>query len=64
MQFLIINELASHFDIEQSSVSRILNQWIPMLKTQSNILIGWPQTTIGVTNSPYSLLPNAKLRTC
>ena len=53
------NDLACRFNIEQSSVSRILNQWIPMLKVQLKALIRWPQTTIGPTDSPYNLLPNA-----
>ena len=52
------NDLACRFNIEQSSVSRILNQWIPMLKVQLKALIRWPQTTIGPTDSPYNLLPN------
>lgn len=33
------NDLVCHFNIEQSSVSRILNQWIPMLKVQLKALI-------------------------
>ena len=53
------NDLACRFNIEQSSVSRILNQWIPMLKVQLKALIRWPQTTIGPTDPPYNLLPNA-----
>ena len=53
------SDLACRFRIEQSSVSRILNQWIPMLKVQLNALIRWPQTTIGPTDPPYNLLPNA-----
>ena len=53
------NDLACRFNIQQSSVSRFLNQWIPMLKVQLKALIRWPQTTIGPTDSPYNLLPNA-----
>ena len=30
-----------------------------MLKVQLNALIRWPQTTIGPTDPPYNLLPNA-----
>ena len=30
-----------------------------MLKVQLKALIRWPQTTIGPTDSPYNLLPNA-----
>lgn len=53
------NDLACRFNIEQSSVSCILNQWIPMLEVQLKALIRWPQTTIGLTDPPYNLLPNA-----
>ena len=53
------NDLACRFNVEQSSVSRILNQWIPMLKVQLKLLIRWPQTTIGPIDPPYNLLPNA-----
>ena len=53
------SDLACRVRIEQSSVSCILNQWIPMLKVQLNALIRWPQTTIGPTDPPYNLLPNA-----
>ena len=53
------NDLACRFNVEQSSVSRILNQWIPMLKVQLKQLIRWPQTTIGPIDPPYNLLPNA-----
>ena len=53
------NDLACRFNVEQSSVSRILNQWIPMLKVQLKSLIRWPQTTIGPTDPPYNLLPNS-----
>ena len=33
------NDLACRFNVEQSLVSRIVNQWIPMLKTQLKSLI-------------------------
>ena len=59
MQFLQ-NDLACRFNVEQSSVSRIVNQWIPMLKIQLKSLIRWPQTTIGPTVHPYNFLPNAE----
>ena len=52
-------DLACRFNIEQSSVSRILNSWIPLLSAQLKGLIKWPQTTIGPTDPPYNLLPNA-----
>jgi len=53
------NDLAFRFNIDQSSVSRILNHWIPLLKVQLKALIRWPQTIIGPTEAPYNLLPNA-----
>jgi len=48
------NDLACRFNVEQSSVSRILNQWKPMLKVQLKQLIRWPQTTIGPIDPPYA----------
>ena len=53
------NDLACRFSIEQSSVSRILNNWIPLLSAQLRGLIKWPQTTLGPMDPPYNLLPNA-----
>jgi len=53
------NDLACRFNVEQSSVSRILNNWIPLLSAQLKGLIKWPQTTHGPTESPYDVLPNA-----
>ena len=41
-------------------VPQILNHWIPLLKVQLKALIRWPQTIIGPTEPPYSLLPNPK----
>ena len=53
------NDLAFRFNIDQSSVSRTLNQWIPLLRVQLKALIRWPQSLIGPTEPPYNLLPNA-----
>jgi len=53
------NDLACRFNVEQSSVSHIINQWIPMLKVQLKQLIRLPQTTIGPIDPPYNSLPNA-----
>lgn len=53
------NDLACRFNIEQSSVSRLINNWVPLLSAQLKGLIKWPQTTIGPTDPPYHLLPNA-----
>ena len=50
------SDLACHFNVEQSSVSRILNHWIPLLSAR---LIKWPQTCIGPSVVPYDLLPNS-----
>jgi len=52
------NDLAFRFNIDQSSVSRTLNQWIPLLRIQLKALISWPQSLIGPTEPPYNLLPN------
>ena len=46
------------FVINQSTVSRTLNTWIPMLARQLEQLIQWPQTTIGPSEGPYIHLPN------
>ena len=53
------NDLAFRFNIDQSSVSRTLNQWIPLLRVQLQALIRWPQSILGPTEPPYNLLPNA-----
>ena len=44
--------------VEQSTVSRTLNTWIPILARQLEQLIQWPQTTIGPDYSSYVHLPN------
>ena len=51
-------DLAFRFCVEQSTVSRILTQWIPMLAANLGDLIKWPQTTIGPTLPPYDQMPN------
>jgi len=54
------NDLACRFNTEQSLVSQILNYyWIPLLSAHLKGLIKWPQTTLGPTDPPYNLLPNA-----
>ena len=53
------SDLACHFNVEQSSVSCILNHWIPFLSAQFKKLIQWPQTRIGPSVAPYDLLPNS-----
>ncbi len=57
-QNLTQGDLACRFCIDQSSVSRMLNQWIPMLANVLGGLIVWPQTNIGPT-TPYNFLPNS-----
>ena len=47
-------DLACRFSLEQSSVSRILNSWIPMLSAQLKGLIKWPQTTVGPVDPQYN----------
>ena len=53
------NDLACRFSIEQSSVSQLLNNWVPLLSAQLKGLIKWPQTTLGPTDPPYNVLPNS-----
>ena len=42
-QGLAQEDLAFRFDVEQSSVSRILNRWIPLLSYHLKGLIKWPE---------------------
>ncbi len=58
-QNLTQGDLACRFCIDQSSVSRILNQWIPMLANVLGGLIVWPQTNIEPATPPYNFLPNS-----
>ena len=53
------SDLACRFNVEQSSVSRILNHWIPFLSAQFKRFIRWPQTCVGPSVAPYDLLPNS-----
>ena len=53
------SDLACRFNVEQSSISRILNHWIPLLNAQFKRLIRWPQTCVGPSVAPYDLLPNS-----
>ena len=55
---LLKEDLAVCFVINQSTVSRALNTWIPMLARQLEQLIQWPQTTIGPSEGPYIHLSN------
>ena len=47
------SDLAFRLGIDQSNVSRVLQQWIPMLAIHLKPLIQWPNTTIGPTTPPY-----------
>ena len=51
-------DLGIRFLVDQSTVSRTLSQWIPLLARQLEALIQWPKTTIGPTEYPYSMMPN------
>ena len=51
-------DLAFRFVVDQSTVSRILNQWVPFMAYHMSSLIKWPQTAIGPTDPPYDHLPN------
>ena len=53
------SDLVCHFNVEQSSVSCILNHWIPFLSAQFKRLIRWPQTCVGPSVAPYDLLANS-----
>ena len=55
---LLQEDLAVRFVVNQSTVSRTLNTWIPMLARQLEQLIQWPLTTIGPSHSTYIHLPN------
>ena len=57
-QNLTQEDLAFRFDVEQSTVSRVINQWIPLLAHHLRGLIKWPKTTIGPTDTPYNHMPN------
>ena len=52
-------DLAYRFCVEQSTVSRILSHWIPMLASNLRELISWPKTNIGPQTPPYDHLPNS-----
>ena len=52
-------DLAFRFAVDQSTVSRTLHQWIPMLATHLKLLIQWPKTNIGPKVPPYDDLPNS-----
>ncbi len=58
-QNLTQGDLAGRFCIDQSSVSLIPNQWIPMLANVLGGLIVWPQTNIGPATPSYDFLPNS-----
>ena len=57
-QGLAQEDLAFRFDVDQSSVSRTLNRWIPLLAFHLRGLIIWPSTTIGPVEPPYHHMAN------
>ena len=52
-QGLTQEDLVFRFDVDQSSVSRILNGWIPLLAVHLMGLIKWTSTTIRLVEPPY-----------
>ena len=56
---LTLGDLTCRFAVDQSTVSRTLHHWIPMLSTHLKPLIQWPKTNVGPTVPPYDLLPNS-----
>ena len=52
-------DLACRFVVDQSTVTCILQQLIPVLATHLRPLIQWPKTTTGLTVPPYDVLPNS-----
>ena len=55
---LLQEDLVARFVVNQSTVSRMLDVFIPILARQLEQLIQWPQTTIGPTHSFYVHHPN------
>ena len=53
------SDLSCRFNVEQSSVSHILNHWIPFLSAQLIKFVQWSQTCIGPSVAPFDLLPNS-----
>ena len=51
-QGLTQEDLVFRFDVDQSSVSRILNGWIPLLAVHLMGLIKWTSTS-GASLPPY-----------
>jgi len=58
-QNLMQGDLACRFAVDQSTVSRTLHHWLPMLATHMRPLKQWPKTNIGPTVPPYDVLPNS-----
>ena len=55
----IQDDLTCRFCIEQSLVSWMLNNLIPLLSAQLKRIIKWSQATQGPIDVPYNFLPNA-----
>jgi hypothetical protein len=57
---LLNRDLAFRFNLSDTSVSRIINQWIPNIANCLKGLIIWPANDITYSNIPESLKPNYK----
>ena len=52
-------DLAFRFAVDQSTISRTLHHWIPILATHLKPLIQWSKTNTAPTVPPYDVLPNS-----
>jgi hypothetical protein len=57
---LLNRDLAFRFNLSDTSVPRIINQWIPNIANCLKGLIVWPENDITYSNIPESLKPNYK----
>ena len=57
---LLNRDLAFRFNLSDTSVSRIINQWIPNIANCLKGLIIWPENDITYSNIPESFKPNYK----
>ena len=57
---LLNRDLAFRFSLSDTSVSRIIHQWIPNIANCLKGLIIWPENDITYSNIPESLKPNYK----
>jgi hypothetical protein len=57
---LLNRDLAFRCNLSDTSVSRIINQWIPNIASCLKGLIIWPENDITYSNIPESFKPNYK----